>query len=86
MIPYHFNIPARLPGLSFFYKVMWQSHRIACITNHKFPKENWPPEKTAQRPNSVSMVVSIGLSQYLFYDAARFDAGQPKIKSLKAIR
>ena len=42
--------------------------------------------ETAQRPNSVSMVVSIGLSHYLFYDAAGFEAGQPKIKSLKAIR
>jgi len=25
-----------------FFKEMWQSHRIACITYHKFPKENWP--------------------------------------------
>jgi len=28
-----------------FFKEMWQSHRIACITYHKFPKENWPVEE-----------------------------------------
>jgi len=28
-----------------FFQEMWQSHRIACITYHKFPKENWPPEE-----------------------------------------
>ncbi len=25
-----------------FFKAMWQTHRIACITYHKFPKDNWP--------------------------------------------
>jgi transposase len=25
-----------------FFKEMWQCHRIACITYHKFPKEIWP--------------------------------------------
>ncbi|MCA9189849.1 MAG: hypothetical protein KDA99_29700, partial [Planctomycetales bacterium] len=25
-----------------FFHEMWQTHRIACITYHKFPKENWP--------------------------------------------
>lgn len=25
-----------------FFQEMWQTHRIACITYHKFPKENWP--------------------------------------------
>ena len=25
-----------------FFKEMWENHRIACITYHKFPKENWP--------------------------------------------
>ena len=28
-----------------FFKEMWQSHRIACITYHKFPKENWREEE-----------------------------------------
>lgn len=25
-----------------FFHEMWQTHRIACITYHKFPQENWP--------------------------------------------
>lgn len=25
-----------------FFQEMWRTHRIACITYHKFPKENWP--------------------------------------------
>lgn len=25
-----------------FFKEMWNKHRIACITYHKFPKEDWP--------------------------------------------
>ncbi len=25
-----------------FFKKMWQTHRIACITYHKHPKEDWP--------------------------------------------
>lgn len=27
-----------------FFKEMWENHRIACITYHKFPKEDWPEE------------------------------------------
>jgi hypothetical protein len=25
-----------------FFREMWQQHRIACISYHKFPKEDWP--------------------------------------------
>ena len=25
-----------------FFREMWQTHRIACITYHKYPKEAWP--------------------------------------------
>jgi hypothetical protein len=25
-----------------FFKEMWQTHRVACITYHKFPKDDWP--------------------------------------------
>jgi transposase len=25
-----------------FFKEMWQTHRIACITYHKYPKDDWP--------------------------------------------
>jgi len=28
-----------------FFKEMWQSHRIACITYHKYPKGTWPEEE-----------------------------------------
>lgn len=27
-----------------FFKEMWQMHRVACITYHKYPKEAWPVE------------------------------------------
>ena len=25
-----------------FFKEMWQTHRIACITYHKYPRDDWP--------------------------------------------
>ena len=25
-----------------FFKELWQTHRIACITYHKYPKDDWP--------------------------------------------
>ncbi len=25
-----------------FFKEMWQTHRVACITYHKYPKDDWP--------------------------------------------
>jgi hypothetical protein len=25
-----------------FFKKMWETHRIACITYHKYPKDDWP--------------------------------------------
>ena len=28
-----------------FFKEMWRTHRIACITYHKHPKEAWPEEE-----------------------------------------
>ena len=28
-----------------FFQEMWQQHRIACITYHKFPKDDWPEEE-----------------------------------------
>ena len=27
-----------------FFRAMWESHRIACMTYHKFPKDCWPAE------------------------------------------
>lgn len=31
-----------------FFKKMWEEHHIACITYHKFPKEDWPEERFAE--------------------------------------
>jgi Transposase protein len=28
-----------------FLREMWQTHRIACITYHKYPKDDWPVEE-----------------------------------------
>ncbi len=30
-----------------FFKEMWRTYRIACITYHKYPKEDWPVEEFA---------------------------------------
>ncbi len=31
-----------------FFKEMWQTHRIACITYHKYPRDDWPIEEFAE--------------------------------------
>jgi hypothetical protein len=31
-----------------FFKEMWQTHRIACITYHKYPKADWPAAEFAE--------------------------------------
>lgn len=36
-----------------FFKKMWEEHRIACVTYHKYPKEPWPQEWF--RPVEVQM-------------------------------
>lgn len=36
-----------------FFKQMWQTHRIACITYHKFPKDAWPEEEFS--PTDVTL-------------------------------
>ena len=33
-----------------FFKEMWQTHRIACITYHKYPKDAWPQEEFVDTP------------------------------------
>ena len=48
-----------------FFKEMWQTHRIACITYHKYPKDDWPAAEFAEvetrLPNGE--VVSIRLAE-----------------------
>ena len=31
-----------------FFKEMWQTHRIACISYHKYPKDDWPAAEFAE--------------------------------------
>jgi hypothetical protein len=31
-----------------FFREMWQTHRIACITYHKYPRDDWPIEEFAE--------------------------------------
>ncbi|HWT79394.1 MAG TPA: hypothetical protein VN648_11395, partial [Candidatus Methylomirabilis sp.] len=31
-----------------FFKEVWQAHRIACITYHKYPKDDWPVAEFAE--------------------------------------
>jgi hypothetical protein len=31
-----------------FFKEMWRDHRIACITYHKYPKDDWPATEFAE--------------------------------------
>ena len=31
-----------------FFKEMWQTHRIACIAYHKYPKNDWPAAEFAE--------------------------------------
>jgi transposase len=31
-----------------FFRRMWQQHRIACVTYHKFPKEDWPASEFSE--------------------------------------
>jgi transposase-like protein len=48
-----------------FFKEMWQTHRIACITYHKHPKDDWPVAEFAEvkttRPNGEQ--VSLRLAE-----------------------
>ena len=37
-----------------FFRDMWQQHRIACTTYHKYPKEDWPLSEFA--PHSAKLV------------------------------
>jgi hypothetical protein len=33
-----------------FFREMWQTHRIACITYHKYPKDPWPESEFRDTP------------------------------------
>lgn len=46
-----------------FFGRMWQKHRIACVTYHKFPKKDWPEsefsEVTATMPNGEALTMEL---------------------------
>jgi transposase len=46
-----------------FFRRMWQEHRIACVTYHKFPKTDWPisefSEVTATRPHGEVVTMKL---------------------------
>jgi len=46
-----------------FFRRMWQKHRVACITYHKFPKEDWPTsefsEVSATMPNGEAVTMKL---------------------------
>ena len=46
-----------------FFQRMWQEHRIACVTYHKFPKKDWPTsefsEVTATMPNGEVVTMKL---------------------------
>jgi len=46
-----------------FFRRMWQQHRIACVSYHKFPKEDWPAgefsEVTATMPGGEQVTMEL---------------------------
>ena len=46
-----------------FFRRMWDEHRIACVTYHKFPKEDWPTwefsDVTGTMPNGETVTMKL---------------------------
>jgi transposase/predicted nucleic acid-binding Zn-ribbon protein len=46
-----------------FFKEMWEAHRIACITYHKFPRDLWPEEwfveTEVEMPNGEKLTIRL---------------------------
>ena len=46
-----------------FFRRMWEEHRIACVTYHKFPKQDWPTsefsEVTGTMPNGELVTMKL---------------------------
>ena len=46
-----------------FFRQMWQEHRIACITYHKYPEDDWPTseffEVTAKTPRGETLKMKL---------------------------
>jgi hypothetical protein len=46
-----------------FFKEMWQTHRIACITYHKYPKDDWPATEFAEIATTLPAVTVRSLAE-----------------------
>ena len=48
-----------------FFREMWQNHRIACVTYHKYPKQAWPESEFVEThvPFPAGGVVSLKLAE-----------------------
>lgn len=48
-----------------FFRQMWQDHRVACVTYHKYPKEAWPESEFVETrvPFPGGEVVSMKLAE-----------------------
>jgi hypothetical protein len=44
-----------------FFKEMWQTHRIACITYHKYPKGDWPTAEFVETETTLPGGESVSL-------------------------
>ena len=69
-----------------FFRRMWQEHRIACVTYHKFPKKDWPTsefsEVTASMPNGE--VVTMKLAERGSLVGARDSRWMREVRKLTA--
>lgn len=61
-----------------FFKEMWEEHKIACITYHKYPKETWP-EKLF-KPYNVTMPNSEQITMKLANKDSVIGSGEDKFK------
>ncbi len=48
-----------------FFRKMWQPHRIACLSYHKYPDEPWPREGFSEQPLSMpnGEIVTVNLAE-----------------------
>ncbi len=48
-----------------FFRKMWQPHRIACLSYHKYPDEPWPREWFSEQPLSMpnGEIVTVSLAE-----------------------
>jgi transposase len=44
-----------------FFREMWQTHRIACVTYHKYPKGDWPEEEFRETSLRMPNGETVGL-------------------------